>query len=119
MLGIQLLNYSSIIRWYEVLQNLGGTGGLHALGAKVVLDSARDTLQKGNLLTSSNPLINGLGLGQSLLTGNGQISLYITFYLVNAIQNSLGQLQGGYFFIYQHVVEDMGRLFKQIHGSTS
>ena len=119
ILSLQLLHNSSIIWWHEFLKNLRCTGSFNALSADIILDSPWNTLQESNLLTLGDFLIYSLGLSQSLLTGNSQICLHITLYLIDSSQYSLSQLQRGNFFIYQHVMEDMGRLFKQFHSCPS
>ena len=93
ILSLQLGHNSCIIRSNEILQNLGCTGSLYTLGADVILNGARDTLQEGNGLPLGNLIIYGLCLSNSLVTGNGQICLNITLHLINTGQNCFSKLQ--------------------------
>ena len=94
-----------------MLQNLRCAGRLDALGADVVLDGARDAFEESDLLPFGNLLIDGLGLSHGFVAGNGQVGLYIALDLIDALEDVFGQLCARYFFIDQHVMEDMGRLF--------
>ena len=109
--GFELGHYRSIIRRYEVFQNLGGTSRLYALGADIVLDGARDTFEERNLLTAGNLFVHSLGLSQSFVAGNGQICFNVAFHLVDARQHIFGELYTCNLFIHQHIMEYMSRFF--------
>ena len=111
-LHVQLRHDRRVVGWHEVVDDFRGAGRLHALGADIILDGARDACEERDFLPARDFLISGLCLLLRLLARRRDVGLHVTFDSVEAAEYIRRQFLRRDFFLDQHVVQDMGRFIK-------
>jgi hypothetical protein len=92
------------------LEDLRGTGGLDAGGAKHVLDGEGDA-QHGAVLAGGAACVGGSGSGQGLLRHQAQISGAPAVHGLDALQHGAGQLYRGDLATPQQALSLVNRQF--------